>query len=179
MRLSCRAEIALNPEVQRNVSGCEPGTTTPREGLRFLELGETQNARIEAPGSLFTALRHRELHVVKSDELHRTGFVCCWPPRDLAVTGASAPEFLLPLIVIAAGSHNEVSCKVLQIAPAGKLLSGCGVTRDLRKVQPIDFSIQPLLVLDQVLPRHHRNGHTVELHPVRASEVDVLWHPRS
>ncbi len=91
MCLSCGPEVLLDPEVQRHRTTGEPATPAGSQRRGFGQAFEAEQARIERLGLVFSAGRHRQLHVVQTHDLeghaHLLASGAIWPsgPRTASL----------------------------------------------------------------------------------------------
>src|SRR3954452_19856733 len=79
MRFPRRPELGLHPEVDVDAAAFEPTAATGSERLRLRYLAEPEDPLEEPDGPRLLADRHRQLHVIEPDDLHRRHPCCSYP----------------------------------------------------------------------------------------------------
>jgi len=71
VRLACRAKIRLDTQVNLQIPAFEPTPAAFCQMGRFRDLRYSQHAAVEAPGEIFAARRHRQLHMLDTRNSRR------------------------------------------------------------------------------------------------------------
>jgi hypothetical protein len=125
MRLFRGPEVVLDSEMHFRRSANEPGAAAHREMRRLLPFSEAEEVEVERAGVGFASARHRELHVMESDDRHGRRI----RPRQCAiVAGMNRLKVTALALVLAAASvnaqTNAVAARIDRILREVPLIDG-------------------------------------------------------